>query len=460
MRLLVIPLILLATTSMLFSATIYVPDTFPLIQDAINAAGSGDTIIVRSGTYVENIDFMGKALTVKSENGPSVTEIDGAQSGACVTFISGEAQDSVIEGFTLWNGSGYNGSGGGVACYGASPTIKGNDIIYNASSTGGGISCQSYASPTIVNNTIAYNQAPGAGGGIFCRTGCCPFIFNNLITDNVVASATGGAMYIGYSSDAIISNNTIYGNSALNYGSIFSYSSSPHIANTISRGNSPNEIGGSVTVTYSNVEGGISGAGNIDTDPLFVDPLNGDFHLQQDPCQPGIFNPSVDAGGNTAFNLCMETCSTRTDGVPDDDRVDMGFHYGPYTCPGLLTDVYLISDTTGGSANLTLHAGMNNASRGYVILGSVTGFAPGIPLPGGEVLPVNWDPFTDIVIALMNSPAFTNFLGTLDADGGEKALFDTLGPLQGAVGLTFYFAFATYNPWNYASNPIAIQVVL
>ena len=59
------------------SATYYVPDDFVCIQDAITACVNGDTVIVRAGTYVENLDFLGKAVTLMSESGPTVTTIDG-----------------------------------------------------------------------------------------------------------------------------------------------------------------------------------------------------------------------------------------------------------------------------------------------------------------------------------------------------------------------------------------------
>ena len=61
------------------AATIYVPDHYSTIQGAINAAANGDEIIVRPGTYVENISFLGKAITLISEQGAAVTTISGGQ---------------------------------------------------------------------------------------------------------------------------------------------------------------------------------------------------------------------------------------------------------------------------------------------------------------------------------------------------------------------------------------------
>ena len=95
-----------------FSATIHVPGDQPTIQAGIDAAVNGDTVLVAPGTYVEYIDFKGKAITVTSELGPDVTVIDGNQAGRVVTFNSGEGLDSVLEGFTITNG--YAGYGAGI----------------------------------------------------------------------------------------------------------------------------------------------------------------------------------------------------------------------------------------------------------------------------------------------------------------------------------------------------------
>lgn len=89
-RSVVILVVLLGLSPITFSADIFVPDDYTKIQDAINAALDGDTIIVRPGTYVENINFSGKAITVQSEQGTAVTTIDGNQAGSVVTFQSGE----------------------------------------------------------------------------------------------------------------------------------------------------------------------------------------------------------------------------------------------------------------------------------------------------------------------------------------------------------------------------------
>jgi hypothetical protein len=107
--------------------TCYVPDDFPTIQGCISdpLVVNGDTIIVRPNTYVENIDFLGKATILKSEQRPEVMVIDEDQTGNAAKFINGEGTDVVIEGFTLTNVKGD--LGGGILCDGSSSLIIQNN---------------------------------------------------------------------------------------------------------------------------------------------------------------------------------------------------------------------------------------------------------------------------------------------------------------------------------------------
>src|ERR1700690_642577 len=85
--------------------TILVPADQPTIQAGINAASNGDTVLVSPGTYNENIDFMGKQITVTSSSGPAVTIIDGGgyttDSNATVNFSTNETPNSILSGFTI-----------------------------------------------------------------------------------------------------------------------------------------------------------------------------------------------------------------------------------------------------------------------------------------------------------------------------------------------------------------------
>ncbi|MBI4295198.1 MAG: DUF1565 domain-containing protein [Chloroflexi bacterium] len=141
------------------------------IQKGIDMASGGDTVLVAAGTYQENLDFKGKAITVKSAGGAENTTIDGGQAGSVVRFVSGETAAAVLDGFTLTNGSGtyvnqIQPFGGGVYSYnGSNPTIINCIITGNTADTGGGVSAW-YASATIVNSVIRGNTASGGGGGV------------------------------------------------------------------------------------------------------------------------------------------------------------------------------------------------------------------------------------------------------------------------------------------------------
>jgi hypothetical protein len=80
------------------AAAIRVPADAGTIQQAIDTAATGDTVLVAPGTYVETITFRGKAITVASEQGPEVTIIDGNRAGSVVTFASGETRGAVLQG--------------------------------------------------------------------------------------------------------------------------------------------------------------------------------------------------------------------------------------------------------------------------------------------------------------------------------------------------------------------------
>ena len=120
-------------------STWYVPDDFSTIQAGIDGSSNGDTVIVRDGTYVENINFNGMAITLKSENGPATTIIDGNQAGIVVTFYGSVGSDSVFEGFTVTNGNAIHG---------------------------GGMYCNDNSSPTLDNCTFTNNTATFGGGGM------------------------------------------------------------------------------------------------------------------------------------------------------------------------------------------------------------------------------------------------------------------------------------------------------
>lgn len=321
------------TPAIALSATLYVPDDYPLIQDAINAASPGDTIIVHPGTYVENIDFAGKAIHLKSSGGAVLTVIDGNSSGSVVNFSTNEDRQSILEGFTVTNGTGntimYTPYGGGIKCTGSSPTIKGNIIrdntavdIWLLSGYGAGIYSTGGA-PLITGNIIRDNGALESGGGVYANTSAeivsnlifsnsahhgggiygkdTVLIANNMIYDNVASDFDGEGAGIECDDNVTIDGNTICNNrTPVSTGAgIRCSGTGVVITNTIVWGNKKingypaDQITGSPIVSYCNVEGGWTGTGNISTDPLFVDAANFDFHLTYD-------SPCRDAGDNAS----------------------------------------------------------------------------------------------------------------------------------------------------------------
>ena len=215
-------MLLLMVGSVAAATVINVPADQPTIQAGINAASNGDTVLVAPGTYTENIDFKGKAITVRSSGGAKVTIIDGGNLAPVATFASGETLQSVLMGFTIQNGtstfnSGYDG--GGIIVSGASPTIKNNVIQNNTACDGGGGIATGFASPLIQSNTIRNNSQSGCtggigGGGISVRGASSVQIIGNTIENNSWSSSDGGGIALFAAGSTFIENNVILGNSS------------------------------------------------------------------------------------------------------------------------------------------------------------------------------------------------------------------------------------------------------
>ena len=261
-----------------FSATIYVPDDYPTIQDAIYAATQGDMVIVRSGTYYENV-FHVKEITVVSENGPEDTIIDGGQLGSVVRFGVGVGADAILDGFTITNGWGewisdiHSFEGGGVLCYSSSPTIRNNVITDNQN---GAVFCFD-SSSMIDSNVVAHNDAYGilamlwygsscsvtikqnvvlknSGIGIECASGwdnpMWSAITNNIVTEN----NNSGISVTGDKGLATIANNVISGNTETNGGGGISFwTATAVVVNNSIVGNSAKWGGGIMCIDLSDV---------------------------------------------------------------------------------------------------------------------------------------------------------------------------------------------------------------
>ena len=208
-------------------------------------------------------------------------------------------------------------SGGGVYCDGFSPILVNCAITGNAANQGGGMYCI-YSSPTIRDCRITGNSAT-EGGGVYCHYSN-PILVNCVITGNSAASA--GAVYCSNNSSPMLTNCTITDNLVTaNGGGVICDESSSTLTNCILF-NEGNELMGyesTFSVTYCCVQGGWTGEGNIGGHPLFVDPANGDYRLQNG-------SPGIDQG------LISVTPDDDIEGNPrpgGDGFVDIGAYESP-----------------------------------------------------------------------------------------------------------------------------------
>ena len=211
-----------------------VPDDFSSIQDAIDASANGDSVLVSPGFYPESIDFDGKSITVTSlyliENDSlliGATIIDAQEDGSVATFSNNENSQSILQGFTLQNGTGNdedpdgNGSyytyGGGIYCEGSEPVIRDCIIRDNIANEGGGGGIFCYeASPMFIGCTISSNQTDDVGGGLYARSSSSPEFHDCVFHDNV--AEFGGGCYLRNESSPVMQNVTFVENTANNSG--------------------------------------------------------------------------------------------------------------------------------------------------------------------------------------------------------------------------------------------------
>jgi hypothetical protein len=312
-----------------------VPAEYRQIQLAIDSSADGDTVLVSPGRYYENINYRGKDIVVTSRyaitadvNDIVNTTIDGSRprypDSASVVLISNRRQGrQVLQGFTITGGTGTvwrdvrNGGlyreGGGILSEFASPLIVHNIITKNDAilvrgavrSAGGGAIRAGNGEPEIADNVIIGNR--GGYGGAIVLYYTAARVSNNVIARNVGGySFGGGALWIAArlarNAPNVIENNTIADNTAAGDtsgivdtnkvanengrgGAMLVYSGGAYQNDVVMRNNiiwrNKQRIGGSISgdtaavhISYSDVQGGWHGRGNIDADPQFADTVS------------------------------------------------------------------------------------------------------------------------------------------------------------------------------------------
>ncbi len=299
---------------------------FPNIQDGIDAASAGDQVRVNYGTYYENISLKsGVEITIHTDTNPTI--IDGSNNGSpTVTAINIDSNCKLI-GFTITNGTAAEG--GGLYLENSDPEITDCTITGNTGGTGGGMHNYN-SSPTVTDCIFDQNEAD-AGAGIYNNNSAAQ-IDRCWFTDNTAGSDGGGIYTTGSSSLLEVTNCVFVGNEATfnDGGAIVDYKTASQYINCTIVGNQATDYGGGLyadesagvftncifwsnragisgdeiyetggdrpTVTYSDVNGGYTGNGNINVIPDFVDMGNRDFRLlSTSQCIDVGSNPAVAA---------------------------------------------------------------------------------------------------------------------------------------------------------------------
>jgi hypothetical protein len=310
------------------------------IQAAINAAFTGDTILVYAGTYTENIDYGGKNLVIQSVDGPESTILKPYNNNvAIVWFKTAETSAAKLIGFKLTDGGSVRGSA--LKLSQSHPTIE-NCIITN--SAGDYSPVAFYYSAATLTNCLIYNNT--SKGLYFDVSSYTPSIINCTIYNN-----EGTGIYATTNNAPVIKNSIIYSNDT--------------------------NVSGSFSITYSLVQGGHVGTGNIDSDPFFVNASGGDYSLQN-------YSPAIGAGTTTGAPSADINGNTRP--TPSGTNPDMGAYENSLGSPAIevmnvtsTTDngTYKIGDvvaititfseavTVTGTPQLTLETGSTDAVVNY-----------------------------------------------------------------------------------------------
>jgi hypothetical protein len=205
-----------------------------------------------------------------------------------------------------------------------------------------------HQSKAVIEHCTFQHNLANRGGAMYSLWGYVQFR-NNVCWDNQ-AVFRGGALNFGNDMNSVIANSLFYENSGSLGGAFYLWDDHSQITNCTFSNNTPTAISSSLestsaftncifwdgaigtvpSITYSDIQGGHPGIGNINSTPLFVSGPHGNYYLSQIAAGQTQESPCVDAG-NPALPMIEGT--TRTDEIQDVGVVDMGFHFQPYILP-------------------------------------------------------------------------------------------------------------------------------
>ncbi len=255
----------------------------------------------------------------------------------------------------------------GGGCYSQSSNSSFSHCVfsYNNALHGGGLVLR-YQGPSLADNLVFYGNQ-GTYGGAMAQYFVSGFALTNCLFYQNQANAGGGIRMSSSPSEVV--NCTFAENTAADGGAIFVINQTPTGKNLIAWGNSGTGpiyvFAGGFTCTYSDIEGGFAGVGNINTDPDFVAGPGGDYYLSQIAAGQAVNSSCVDTGDPTSS---MIIGTTRTDGVQDGGIVDMGYHYEVTAAPPAIDitmlpyDPPILIPSSGGSFSFNIEVANNGTN--------------------------------------------------------------------------------------------------
>ena len=285
---------------------------FATIQEGVDFAiafpAPGANILVRDGTYVENVVVDTFELHLVGVQGPALTIIDGGGVGRPILLDN--AGSSSVTGFTITGG--VSDLGGGVEILGGAPTLSQNVITGNNAvlspfgGFGGGVDAyQTSGMMTMVNNLIYGNHADTAGGGVSLYNADLAVVGFNTVVDNTVNSGgTGSGIFLQGGGFGVLHNNIVALNDGPGSGGVELVADGTSLDGNILFGNTPNNYAKDGMASPPPV-------GNPVADPRFVDALSMNYQILQD-------SPAVDAWVNAPpFTGDDVACTNLTPGFED-----------------------------------------------------------------------------------------------------------------------------------------------